>query len=252
MKTAIITGASSGLGKEFLYALAEKFSDIEEIWLIARRKDRLEELALELSDRKIVPVGLDLTDMESFSTLKALFEEKQPQIDVLINNAGFGTLGDFADATLESQGGMIDLNVRALTEMTLVALPYMQAGSFIVNTCSIASFAPSPRMAVYSSTKAYVLSFSKALREELKKRKINVVAVCPGPMATEFLDIAKITGNSKTFELLPYCDPKKVARKGLEAGKRGKAVYTPRAFYKLERVLAKLLPHSFVMKFTKT
>ena len=108
-------------------------------------------------------------------------------------------------------------------------------------------------MTVYSSTKAYVMSFTKALRYELKKRKINVTAVCPGPMSTEFLNVAGIEkGTSKTFDTLPYCDPVKTAVKGIKAAKRGKSVYTPRGFYKLYRVLAKVLPNSLLIPLAKT
>ena len=105
---------------------------------------------------------------------------------------------------------------------------------------------------MYSSTKAYVLSLSKGLREELRPRRVNVLAVCPGPMRTEFLDLAGITGQSRTFETLPYCDPVKVADKAVVKAAAGRAVYTPRGFFKFYRVLAKLLPHNFIMKLSKT
>ena len=108
-------------------------------------------------------------------------------------------------------------------------------------------------MTVYCSTKAYVLSFTKSLNFELRGTGINVCAVCPGPMATEFLDVAGISGGkSKTFETLPYCDPDKVAAGALKAASGGRNIYTPKAFYKFYRFLAKILPHSLVMKMSKT
>ena len=108
-------------------------------------------------------------------------------------------------------------------------------------------------MSVYSATKAYVMSFTKSLRYELRKRKINVTAICPGPMATEFLDVAGIDkGVSKTFDTLPYCDPMKTAKNGIKAAKHGRCVYTPRGFYKFYRVLAKMLPHSWLLGASKT
>jgi short-subunit dehydrogenase len=129
----------------------------------------------------------------------------------------------------------------------------MKEKSEIINTCSIASFAPNARMAVYSSTKAYVMSFSRALRFELKPRKINVLAVCPGPMDTEFLPVAGIgKGDSFTFDTLPRVNPKKLAKNTLKASKKGKGVYTELAFYKFYRFLAKVLPHSLVMHLCKT
>ncbi len=252
MNIAIITGASSGLGKEYLFEIAKKYPELDEIWLVARRRDRMEALASRLPDVKCEILSLDLFDTSSFDTIASLLKEKGAEVKLLVNNAGLGKLGNVADEDHASQTAMVDLNCRALTAISTLALPYMKEGGSIINVCSIAAFAPTPRMTVYSSTKAYVLSFSKSLREELKKRRINVCAVCPGPMNTEFLEVADIRGNSKTFKMLPYCDPEKVAARSLDAAKKGRAVYTPRAFFKFYRVVAKLLPHNLVMKMSKT
>ncbi len=250
MKIAILTGASAGLGKEYFYNLKER-SDIDCIWLIARRKDRLEQLALS-TDKPCRILPLDLTDEQSFDILKEKLEEENAEIKILINNAGFGKLGNVEELSVKDQTDMVSLNCAAMTAVATICLKYMKKGSFMVNVCSIASFAPNPRMTVYSSTKAYVLSFSKSLRQEVKKRGINVLATCPGPMNTEFLSVANITGNSKTFDILPYCDPKKVAADSLKQAENGKAIHTPKLFYKFYRILAKLLPHSLVMKLSKT
>ena len=129
----------------------------------------------------------------------------------------------------------------------------MKENSEIINTCSIASFAPNTRMAVYSSTKAYVMSFSRALRSELKSRKINCLAVCPGPMETEFLGLAGIEkGTSHTFDTLPRDNPQNVAEHSLKASRKGKAVFCDKFFYKFYRLAAKVLPTSIVMKMAKT
>ncbi|MDD6175737.1 MAG: SDR family NAD(P)-dependent oxidoreductase [Firmicutes bacterium] len=252
MKIAVITGASSGLGKEFFLAAAEQFPQLEEFWLVARREEKLRELAALLPQKNVRILPMDLTKEESIDSLEQLFQDQQPEIGLLVNNAGFGTLGNFDAMERPVQTKMIDLNVRALTALTSAALPFMKHGSAVVNVCSIASFAPNPRMTVYCSTKAYVMSFSRSLREELKPRGINVLSVCPGPMRTEFLPAAGIeSGSSKTFDTLPYCDPKQVAAGALRSARQGKAVYTNRLFFKFYRVLAKLLPHGFVMKFSK-
>ena len=141
----------------------------------------------------------------------------------------------------------------AVGSVTALTLPFMRNGGEIINVCSIAAFAPNTRMAVYCSTKAYVLSLSKALRGELKKRGINVLAVCPGPMDTEFLPTAGIApGSSHTFDTLPRVNPSVMARKSLAASKKKKGVYTNRLFYKFYRIIAKLLPHSIVMKMCGT
>ncbi len=252
MSIAVITGASSGLGREYVRQLIDLVPTLDEIWLVARRRDRLEAIAADYPDRKFRCLPLDLTKTESFVAYRQALQESGATVHLLINNAGYGKLGLFADENVDGQIGMVDLNCRALTAVTNLTLPHMTRGSGILNVSSIASYAPTPRMAVYCSTKAYVSHFSHALREELRPHGIAVLAVCPGPMATEFLDIAAITGRSKAFQTLPYCQPKTVAKKSLQRLLNGKSWYTNRAFYKVYRVLAKLLPYRFVMNFSKT
>ena len=173
MKTAIITGASSGLGRELARQIEDVFPDIERYWLIA----------------------LDLCDPMSFVSLKDRLAEEKPEVSLLVNCAGCGCLGRVGEMDTASQTRMVDLNVRALTAVTNIVLPYMPEGSHILNVSSIASFCPNPRMTVYSSTKAYVSSFTVGLNEELRRRKVSVTAVCPGPMDTEFLPLAGVTGS---------------------------------------------------------
>ncbi len=253
MKIAVVTGASSGLGEEFVRVISEKYDEIEEIWVIARRTERLDALKPRFPNKKIFPISLDLTKHESCETLSEMLESEKPEIKILVNNAGFGTLGNFDTMDMNTQTRMIDLNNRALTAVTSVSLPYMKRGSFIVNVCSIASFAPTARMTVYCSTKAFVLSFSKSLRFELKKKGINVLALCPGPMDTEFLPAAGIEkGSSHTFDTLPRVNPALAAEKSLYYASKGRGIYTPRALFKLYRLLAKVLPHGIVMHMSKT
>lgn len=248
MKIAVITGASSGLGKEYAFATANSRREIDEIWLIARREDKLKEIAEQIS-KKVRILALDITKDECINEYTSLLNELRPEVSLLINNAGFGKLGNFDELSTADNGGMVRLNCEALTVMTSITLPFMNENSEIINTCSIAAFAPNTRMAVYCSTKAYVLSLSKALRSELKSRKINVLAVCPGPMDTEFLPVAGIApGSSHTFDTLPRVNPSVMARKSLKASADKKGVYTNLAFYKFYRVIAKILPHNLVMK----
>lgn len=252
MNIAVITGASAGLGTEYAKAVDKKRLDIEEIWLIARRKDRLAEVATLLT-KPVRILALDITDDQSIDDYINLLKKENAKIKLLINNAGFGKLGLFYEISKEDNAGMIRLNCEALAVMANVTLPFMSENAEIINTCSIASFAPNARMAVYSSTKAFVMSFSRALREELKLRKINCLAVCPGPMDTEFLGLAGIEkGTSHTFDTLPRDNPTRVAEHSLKASKKGKAVFADHIFYKFYRVLAKILPTSLVMKMAKT
>ncbi len=251
MEIAVLTGASAGLGKAFFDAYLQIGPKVDEIWLIARRRERLEALAAS-TDQKVRVLPLDLVQEESITALKDLLETEKPAVKALINNAGFGKMGYVYDLSPAEQGGMVDLNCRALTQLSALFAPYMQKGGYILNVCSIASFVPNPRMTVYSSTKAYVMSFSRGLREELKPKGVNVLALCPGPMSTEFLPIAGIgAGDSKTFDTLPYAGPAKVAKAALKHAAKGHAVYTPKLLFKVYRILAKIVPHRWLMKVSK-
>lgn len=252
MKIAIITGASAGVGAEFARQLATAFPEVECVWLIARRLDKLEALAASLPAPRCRILPLDLCADAAAGTLAGLLAAEKPDVRLLVNNAGCGYLGNLGETDTAVQTRMVDLNIRALTAVTNVVVPYMGRGGKIINMSSIAGFCPNPRMTVYSSSKAYVNSFSRGLGEELKPRGVTVTAVCSGPMKTEFLDIAHISGNSKMFETLPYCDPKKVVAGAYAAAKAGRAVHTPRAFFKFYRVVSKLLPQAVVVKLAKT
>ena len=251
--TILITGASSGLGAEYFKHIAGSGDwRMHDVWLIARDGARMQALAERYPQIRTTVIPLDLADSRSFETLREMLETRRPEVYALINNAGFGLLGDLIERDYPEQADIVNVNCRAATAVTCLALPYMQRGVFVLNTCSIASFAPNPRMTVYSASQAFLFHFSKSLRYELKPRGIHVCAVCPGPMETAFLDVADIPGNSKTFATLPYCDPAAVARRALEYARAGRGVYTPRLFYKFYRLLAKILPHGLLLPLTKT
>ena len=252
MRTAIITGASSGLGMEFARQVLREFPETECVWLIARRKDRLEEAAKPLAAVQTELMPLDLCDPASFAYLEEKLRLEHPNITVLINCAGCGYLGAVGEMPTSTQTRMVDLNLRALTALTNMAIPYMRKGAHLINVSSIASFCPNPRMTVYSSSKAYVSSFTLGVAEELRRKGITATAVCPGPMETEFLDVGGITGNSPMFASLPYCDQVRVVSGTLRAARAGRIFYTPRAFYKFYRLLAKILPQELLVKFVKT
>lgn len=252
MKTAIITGASSGLGREFVRQIADVFPEVESYWLIARRVDRLEELAAALPGKIVACLPLDLCDPMSFMAFQAKLTAEQPEVILLVNNAGCGYLGRVGEMETASQTRMVDLNLRALTAVTNMTIPFMPEGGRILNVSSIASFCPNPRMTVYSATKAYVSSFTVGIAEELREKGITATAVCPGPMKTEFLDVGGIEGNSRMFEMLPYCDQVRVAGGALRAARAGRTIYTPKLFYKFYRFVAKVTPVKLMVKFTGT
>lgn len=247
-KIAVVTGASSGLGREFVRLIDQKLKTIDEIWVIARREDRLKELAEE-GTIPVVPFLLDLKKEDWMDEMEQLLKEKQPQIKMLINCAGFGKIGACEEVPFRQAVEMIDVNCRALTAMTNLMLPYMAENSRIIQLASSAAFLPQPRFAVYAATKSYVLSFSQALNEELKGRGITVTAVCPGPVRTEFFDIAEETGEVALYKKLVMADPAKVVKKAFRDSlqRRSLSVYggAMNGFY----WLCKLLPHSWILKF---
>ena len=251
MSIAILTGASAGLGQSFFRSLVARHPDLTGIWLIARRRERLEAMG-EGCPIPVTVLAMDLTNPACYNELGDKLKADGVRVKILINNAGLGELDNVIDSDWATQSRMVDLNCRALTAVTTVVLPNMERGGFVLNVCSIASFCPNTRMTVYSSTKAYVMSFSRGLREELKPHGINVLAVCPGPMKTEFLDVANIGDRSPMFKTLPYSDPDVVADRALVKAGKGRSVYTPKFLFKFYRVLAKLVPHSLIMKICKT
>ena len=239
---AIVSGASSGIGREFVRQLDEKEA-FDEIWVIARRAERLEELK-PLVRAKIVPIQLDLTDPASTEAYGARLKDEQPNVKVLVNAAGYGKIGAAQTLSTKEQSEMVDLNVRALTDMTLLTLPYMQKGAAVYQMASLSSYLPLPRLSVYAATKAYVLSFSRAMNAEIKDRGIRVMAVCPGWVKTEFL--SRATEKPLRHYTNMYCAPDIVSR-ALRDMKRGKSVSIYGAQTRTIIVLSKLLPHAWIL-----
>lgn len=243
-KIAVISGASSGMGREFVYAI-DKDLELDELWVIARREDRLLELQSKVS-AKIRPVVLDLLDKNSLTQFKAMLETEKPDVRVLVNAAGFGLFGEYTAMDMEKQLEIIDLNARALTGMTYVTLPYMNKGAQIYNMGSMSSFQPVPYINVYGASKAYVLSFSKALRVELCTRDIKVMAVCPGWIKTEFFSHAIHDETVSYFNR--YYGPKEVIEKAVRDMHRGKPVSVLGFPERLQVLAVKLLPTWLVLK----
>ena len=244
MKIAVITGASSGMGREFVYAL-DRDEEFDELWVIARREQRLLELK-EKCRAKIRPIVLDLQTRESFALYRQLLEQEKPEIAVLVNAAGFGLFGAFMDMDMDRQLDIIDLNSRALTAMCYMSVPYMKKGSRIYNMGSMSSWQPVPYINVYGASKAYVLNFSRALGVELKDRGIKVMAVCPGWITTEFFDHAIHDDTISYFNR--YYPPEQVIEKALKDMKKGKNASVLGFPERMQVLLVKHLPVGFVMK----
>ena len=184
MKIAVITGASSGIGREFVLSVDKRF-ELDEIWVIARRSDRLEELR-PLCRNMLRTLTLDLADAAAIESYRALLAAERPEIALLVNAAGCGVFGAFAEQDISRVLNSVQLNDVALTAMCHASLPYMQKGDAIINMGSNSSWQPVPHQAVYGASKSYVLSLSRAIGRELKPKGIHVMCVCPGWIKTEF------------------------------------------------------------------
>ena len=245
-KIAVITGASSGMGKRFAETI-DQFGTFDEVWVIARQWDKLEAL------RDTVPfpirvLAMDLTDRASFNIYKAALAEEPVQVGLLMNCSGYGKFSAVLDTPLEVNLNMTDLNCQAVVAMCQLTAPYMPRGSQIINIASVAAFQPIPYIDIYGATKAFVLSFSRALNRELKSRGIGVMAVCPFWTKTAFFDRAiKSDETPIVKKYAAMYDPDDIVARTWRDAKRGKDVCKYGFVARVQAGLTKLLPHSVVM-----
>lgn len=247
-KIIVVTGASSGMGKEFLIQILEKEKDVDEIWAIARREERLIKLKKEVSE-KIVPIKLDLSEESELLKYKEKVEEEKPNIIILANCAGFGIFEHSENIKTEIKLNMIDLNVKAPVAMIDYSLLYMKKGAKIMNITSCAGFQPIPYINDYAATKSFLLSYSRALNRELKYKGIHVLAVTPYWTKTEFFDRA--IDEKKKKVVINYnamYDPTEVMKLAIKDLYTRKDVSIYGFVNRGQRLLTKVLPHSLVMK----
>ena len=240
---ALITGASAGLGVDFARQLS---AEGRRLVLVARRKDRIDALAAELGSARAV--DLDLSLPGAVDRLMADLAVHDEQVAVLVNNAGFGLTGRFAELDGKQQRQMIDVNCGALTELAHAVLPAMieRKSGAILNVASTAAFQPGPGMAVYFATKAFVLSFSEALHEEVRRHGVTVSALCPGPTATEFGDVAGFRASSASSKLAADSAP--VVAAGLAGLKRNRAIVVPGLLNKATAQAHRFFPRAWVRR----
>ena len=247
MNIAIVTGASSGMGREFVRQLSA-WVQVDEIWAIARRTDALEELKKETTI-PVRPISLDLLKEESFETLETMLEAEKPSIKLLVNAAGFGKFGAYHKVSIADDCRMIDLNCKALVVMTRLCIPYMGKSSHILQLDSLSAFQPVPYITTYGATKAFVLSYTRAMIRELKGTGIRMMAMNPGWVKTEFFDHAMKTnaGEVQYFNIL--YEAKDVVATGLRDLYNTRKDYSVHGLPIRNQVRAvKLMPHSIVMK----
>ena len=247
MNIAVVTGASSGMGREFALQLSG-YVTVDEIWVIARRAEALKELEQTVS----VPVrilSLDLLDPESFHVYEQLLAQEKPQVKLLVNAAGFGKFGSYDNISMEDDLRMISLNCSALVAMTRLTLPYMAAGSHILQLDSLSAFQPVPYITTYGATKAFVLSYCRAMNAELKPKGIRMMAMNPGWVKTEFFNHAFQSNRGEVQFFDRLYEAKDVVATCLKDLYRTKKDYSIHGFpVRMQVRLVKLLPHSLVMR----
>ncbi len=249
MSVAIITGASSGLGREFALQLY-RANEVDEFYLIARREERLNELK-EMLDGKAKVISADLTTSEGINKVREALIENKPDVKYLINASGFGKFGDYSEISEEETARMIDLNVKASVLITHMTIPYMKKGSHIIELGSGSCFTPLPNFNVYAAGKSFILHYTKALKYEVKHLGITATAFCPGWVDTEFLGKATEIDGAKgprASAIKPLLRADKVVAKAIRDAKRGKVMSVTNWFTKLQHLLFKIVPDCLLTK----
>jgi uncharacterized protein len=250
--TALVTGASAGIGEAIARELAARGQNLT---LTARREERLTELAGELHDEHGVRAGIvacDLGEASGRDRLAAKIEELGLDVEVLVNNAGFGYAGDFVEGDRERQVAMVRLNCEAVVDLTARYLPAMvdRGRGNIINIASTGGFQPMPKSATYGATKAFVISFSEAVHHELRGSGAIVTAICPGPVRTEFVDAAGIEGAEDTPGFI-WMSAEDLAREAVDAAEAGKRAIVPGMLNYAGMLLGRHSPRLFTLPFAE-
>ena len=246
MSIAIITGASGGIGSEFARQLKAQ-AGIEEFWFIARRQDRMEALRDELGVKARI-IAADLTATDGLEQIRAALDEEKPRVKFLVNASGFGNFGAFDEISHEETEKVIDLNVKALVLITYMTIPYMEEGGRIIELGSGSCFTPLPYFNIYSSSKVFVLHFTKSLNYEIKKYGLRATCFCPGWVDTDFLGNSVSNGNIHPKKMKPLLKCEKVVKGCVKASIKGRAMYVTNWYTKLQHVLFKLVPDCILTK----
>lgn len=248
MRIALITGASSGIGREFARQIPRLYKDLDEVWVVARRAECLKTLEKDCE----VPIRIfdgDLTRDYIYERIERELDRYRVDIRMLVNCAGFGKTGLFRESDEKGQLGMIDLNCRALTKMMHTCMPYLTGGSRMINLASAAAFSPQPGFAVYAATKSYVKSLSYALGAELNERGIYVTCVCPGPVDTEFFNVSgELPGKEGKMKKVPA---ETIVHKALVDAAKKRRISVYGVPMKLVRAVTKVSPTALSTEFMK-
>lgn len=245
-KIALVTGASSGMGKEFVLQIQKRYPQLEEIWAVARNTKALEVLKKKVPKLRVC--SLNLTSLEELKTFQKLLDGEKPQIEILVNCAGIGVQKRVEETTVEELWNTTQLNCSAFTVVLKICSPYCRRKSRILCLSSGAAFVPQPGFAAYAASKSYVFSFSRALRKEWRDRT-GITIVCPGPVDTPFLEKMGGKEHMPAYKKWFLANPEAVVKKALKDSERGKELSVYGISVKVLRVVCKILPHGLILKF---
>lgn len=248
ISTALITGASTGIGAVFARELAARKTNLV---LVARSEDKLEQIASEVRSQHNIQADVIVQDLTAVDAAKNVFEavsQKGLTIDLLVNNAGFGEYGDFAELDGEKQIKIVQLNILALVDLTHKFLPGMRQrrSGGIINLASTAAFQPMPYFSVYAASKAFVLSFSEALWAENRSYQVRILAVCPGPTDTKFFKDAKFSSSLQNLAAQNYTSPEQVVRESLHALEKNQSSVVPGITNQLQTIIPRFVPREAI------
>ena len=246
MSLAIITGASGGIGSEFARQIS-RLEGIDELWFVARNEERMRSLSEEIGLKTKI-ISADLTTMDGINKVRRALEEEKPSVKFLVNASGFGNYGAFDEISEDEVVKMIDLNVKALVLITHMTVPYMERGGRIIELGSGSCFTPLPYFNIYSSSKVFVLHYTKSLNFELQRYGVRATCFCPGWVDTEFLGKSLANGNTHPKTMKPLLKCEDVVRKCVKASLKGKAMCVTNWYTKLQHVMFKLLPDKLLTK----
>ena len=241
-KIVIVTGATGGLGREFVKQILKE--DIDEVWAIARNEQKLSNLRKEYGE-KLIPISIDLSDLNGIQQIENMLQEKKPHVEYLINNAGLAKMGKYNEFSIEEIDKTINVNCKAPVMLAQICIPYMGQGSKIMNISSASAFQPNPYINLYAASKAFERSYSRALNVELYGTGITSTAVCPGWIDTELLQ-KEINGKKVRFPGLVTAN--RVVKQAIKDAKKGKDMSVCSLYVKCQHVNVKLLPQRLVMK----
>lgn len=241
-KIVILTGATGGVGREFLKQVLKE--EIDEVWAIARSEQKLSELQKEHGER-VIPISIDLSDMEGIEQIESILEKNKPHVEYLINNAGLAKMGKYDDFSIAEIDKTINVNCKAPVMLARICIPYMGKGSKILNISSASAFQPNPYINLYAASKAFERSYSRALNVELEGTGITSIAVCPSWIDTELLQ-KEINGKKVKFPGLVTAD--RVVKQAIKDAKKGKDMSVCSLYVKCQHMNVKLLPQRWIMK----